>query len=114
MEMRQAVKIMAQCCASCSRQRARAPWWTTEVVPPKRADEALNGSADHRFKLYTEGSTCRREVYACVEAPKGSSAISGGRRQHKPYRCKIRAQASAPAGHGFHEPRAMLADVSTI
>jgi NADH-quinone oxidoreductase subunit D len=88
-------------------------------VPPKRAEmEAIDGSANPHFKLYTEGyhALPAGEVYAAVEAPKGEFGVylvADG--TNKPYKCKIRAP-------GFAHLQAMdflcrghlLADVSAI
>jgi NADH-quinone oxidoreductase subunit D len=95
-EMRQSLKLIAQCVAAmpggphCSVDRKISPPPRAEM---KRSMEALI----HHFKLYTEGfHVPAGEAYAAVEAPKGEFGVylvaDGG---NKPYRCKIRAPGFA-------------------
>jgi NADH-quinone oxidoreductase subunit D len=119
-EMRQAVRIMRQCCAKLLSAEGRGPVSSRDgkVVAPKRGEMKRSMEAlIHHFKLYTEGyKVPAGEVYAAVEAPKGEFGVylvSDG--TNKPYRCKIRAPGFAHLqtmdflcrGH-------MLADVSAI
>jgi NADH-quinone oxidoreductase subunit D len=119
-EMREAVKIMKQCCARLLSAQGRGPHTSLDnkVVPPKRGEMKRSMEAlIHHFKLYTEGfKVPEGEVYAAVEAPKGEFGVylvADG--TNKPYRCKIRAP-------GFPHLQAMdwmnrghmLADVSAI
>ena len=119
-EMRQAAKIMKQCCDLLMRADGQGPVTSDDkkVVPPKRGEMKRSMEAlIHHFKLYTEGfHVPEGEVYACVEAPKGEFGVylvSDG--TNKPYRCKIRApgfaflQAMDFLGKGH-----MLADVVAI
>ena len=95
-EMRQSLKIIAQCCQQmpggphCSDDR--------KIVPPKRSQMKHSMEAlIHHFKLYTEGFRVPEgETYTAVEAPKGEFGVflvSDG--TNKPYRCKIRAPGFA-------------------
>jgi NADH-quinone oxidoreductase subunit D len=119
-EMRQSVKIMAQCCRKLLSAEGQGPHVAPDkkVVPPKRAEMKRSMEAlIHHFKLYTEGfHVPEGEVYTAVEAPKGEFGVylvSDG--SNKPYRCKIRApgfphlQAHDPFGK-----KHLLADVSAI
>jgi NADH-quinone oxidoreductase subunit D len=119
-EMREALKIMKQCCARLLAPDGQGPHMALDlkVVPPKRADMKRSMEAlIHHFKLYTEGfHVPAGEVYACVEAPKGEFGVylvaDGG---PKPYRCKIRSPGYVHLqaidficrGH-------MLADISAV
>ena len=120
-EMRQAVKIMAQCCEKLhvgGRRRARTSpttrrWCRPSAAEMKRSMEALI----HHFKLYTEGfHVPAGEVYARVEAPKGEFGVylvADG--SNKPYRCKIRAPGFPHLqAMDFMNRGHMLADVSAI
>jgi NADH-quinone oxidoreductase subunit D len=119
-EMRQAVKIMKQCCAKLLSAEGQGPHMTTnkKVVPPKRAEMKRSMEAlIHHFKLYTEGFRVPEgEVYAAVEAPKGEFGVylvSDG--SNVPYRCKIRAPSFAHLQAMDHMNRGhMLADVAAI
>jgi NADH-quinone oxidoreductase subunit D len=119
-EMREAVKIMRQCCERLlgPEKGGRHVADEHKVVPPKRGEMKRSMEAlIHHFKLYTEGfKVPAGEVYAAVEAPKGEFGVylvADG--SNKPYRCKIRAP-------GFPHLQAMdwmnrghmLADVSAI
>jgi NADH-quinone oxidoreductase subunit D len=119
-EMRQACRIMKQCCERLLSADGAGPHVADnkKVVPPKRAEMKRSMEAlIHHFKLYTEGfHVPAGEVYACVEAPKGEFGVylvADG--SNKPYRCKIRApgfphlQAMDYLNRGH-----MLADVSAI
>ena len=119
-EMREAVKIMKQCCERLRAPEGQGPVNADDrkVVPPRRADMKRSMEAlIHHFKLYTEGfHVPAGEVYAAVEAPKGEFGVylvADG--SNRPYRCKIRApgfphlQAMDYMNRGH-----MLADVSAI
>ena len=78
-EMRQSVKIMAQCCEKLLSAEGAGPHVADDkkVVPPKRGrDEALDGGADpplqalHRRLPRARGRGLRR-----VEAPKGEFGV---------------------------------------
>ena len=119
-EMRQSVKIMAQCCKKLLAPEGQGPHVTDDkkVVPPKRAEmKRAMEALIHHFKLYTEGfHVPKGEVYACVEAPKGEFGVylvADG--TNKPYRCKIRAPGFAHLqAMDFMNRGYMLADVSAI
>src|SRR5579859_6684969 len=117
-EMRQSVKIMAQCCERLMKTPGPALTPDNKFAAPKRGEMKRSmESLIHHFKLFTEGyRTPPGEVYAAVEAPKGEFGVylvSDG--TNRPYRCKIRAPSYAflqamdwmSRGH-------MLADVSAI
>jgi NADH-quinone oxidoreductase subunit D len=119
-EMREATKIMKQCCERLRSPEGQGPHVTDnkKVVPPKRADMKRSMEAlIHHFKLYTEGfHVPPGEVYAAVEAPKGEFGVylvADG--SNKPYRCKIRAPGFPHlAAMDFMNRGHMLADVSAI
>ncbi|MEZ5843470.1 MAG: NADH-quinone oxidoreductase subunit D [Hyphomicrobiaceae bacterium] len=119
-EMREATKIMKQCCAKLLSPEGQGPHSAADgkVVPPKRGEMKRSMEAlIHHFKLYTEGfHVPEGEVYACVEAPKGEFGVylvSDG--SNKPYRCKIRAPGFPHlAAMDFMNRGHMLADVSAI
>jgi NADH-quinone oxidoreductase subunit D len=119
-EMRQAVKIMAQCCEKLMSAEGAGPHVVDDkkVVPPKRSEMKRSMEAlIHHFKLYTEGfHVPAGEVYACVEAPKGEFGVylvADG--SNKPYRCKIRAPGFPHLqAMDFMNRGHMLADVSAI
>jgi NADH-quinone oxidoreductase subunit D len=119
-EMRQAVKIMKQCCEKLLSAEGQGPHVADDkkVVPPRRADMKSSMEAlIHHFKLYTEGFRVPEgEVYAAVEAPKGEFGVylvSDG--SNAPYRCKIRAPSFAHLQAMDYMCRGhMLADVSAI
>jgi NADH-quinone oxidoreductase subunit D len=119
-EMRQAARIMKQCCERLKSAQGQGPINAPnqKVVPPQRAEMKRSMEAlIHHFKLYTEGyHVPAGEVYAAVEAPKGEFGVylvADG--SNRPYRCKIRApgfphlQAMDYMNRGH-----MLADVSAI
>ena len=117
-EMRQAVKIMKQCCELLKSGRA-GPGLAedSKVVPPKRSEMKRSMEAlIHHFKLYTEGvHVPAGEVYAAVEAPKGEFGVylvADG--SNKPYRCKIRAPGFPSRGLDPFNRGHMLADISAI
>ncbi len=119
-EMREAVKIMKQCCQLLLSADGRGPVSAAnkKVVPPKRGEMKSSMEAlIHHFKLYTEGfHVPEGEVYAAVEAPKGEFGVylvADG--SNKPYRCKIRAPGFPHlAAMDFMNRGHMLADVSAI
>ncbi len=119
-EMREAVKIMKQCCERLLSADGRGPVSASnqKVVPPKRGEMKRSMEAlIHHFKLYTEGfHVPAGEVYAAVEAPKGEFGVylvADG--SNKPYRCKIRAPGFPHlAAMDFMNRGHMLADVSAI
>ena len=119
-EMRQAARIMKQCCQKLLSEDGRGPFvaQNRKVVPPKRGEMKRSMEAlIHHFKLYTEGVHIPEgEVYACVEAPKGEFGVylvSDG--SNKPYRCKIRAPGFPHLqAMDFMNRGHMLADVSAI
>ena len=119
-EMREAAKIMKQCCERLRSAEGQGPHVTEnkKVVPPKRAEMKRSMEAlIHHFKLYTEGfHVPAGEVYAAVEAPKGEFGVylvADG--SNKPYRCKIRAPGFPHlAAMDFINRGHMLADVSAI
>ena len=94
LEMRQSLKIMAQCLDQMPKGPVKLQ--DRKITPPtrgelKRSMEALI----HHFKLYTEGfHVPAGETYAAVEAPKGEFGVylvADG--TNRPYRCKIRASS---------------------
>jgi len=119
-EMRQAVKIMKQCCEKLRSPYGQGPVTVDDhkIVPPKRGEMKRSMEAlIHHFKLYTEGYRVPAgEVYAGVEAPKGEFGVylvSDG--TNKPYKCKIRAPGFAHLqAMDFLTRGHMLADVSAI
>ena len=119
-EMREAVKIMKQCCEKLQSGDGLGPVCAEDkkVVPPTRGEMKRSMEAlIHHFKLYTEGiHVPAGEVYTAVEAPKGEFGvylIADG--SNKPYRCKIRAPGFPHlAAMDFLNRGHMLADVSAI
>jgi NADH-quinone oxidoreductase subunit D len=119
-EMRQATKIMKQCCEKLRSAAGQGPVTVDDhkVVPPKRGEMKRSMEAlIHHFKLYTEGYRVPAgEVYAAVEAPKGEFGVylvADG--TNKPYKCKIRAPGFAHLqAMDFLTRGHMLADVSAI
>jgi len=119
-EMREAVKIMKQCCEKLRSEEGKGPVTAhnPRVVPPKRGEmkRSMEALINH-FKLYTEGfHVPEGEVYAAVEAPKGEFGVylvADG--SNKPYRCKIRAPGFPHLqAMDFMNRGHMLADVSAI
>ena len=91
-EMRESLKIMAQCLA----KMPEGPVLTDDhkVSPPRRGDMKSSMEAMiHHFKLYTEGfHVPKGETYTAVEAPKGEFGVylvADG--TNKPYRVRLRA-----------------------
>jgi NADH-quinone oxidoreductase subunit D len=119
-EMRQATKIMKQCCEKLRSAAGQGPVTVDDhkIVPPKRDEMKRSMEAlIHHFKLYTEGyHVPAGEVYAAVEAPKGEFGVylvADG--TNKPYKCKIRAPGFAHLqAMDFLTRGHMLADVSAI
>jgi NADH-quinone oxidoreductase subunit D len=119
-EMREATKIMKQCCELLKSAGGQGPHvaQNKKVVPPTRGEMKRSMEAlIHHFKLYTEGfHVPPGEVYTAVEAPKGEFGVylvSDG--SNKPYRCKIRAPGFPHlAAMDFINRGHMLADVSAI
>ncbi|MFA5956192.1 NADH-quinone oxidoreductase subunit D [Hyphomicrobium sp.] len=119
-EMREATKIMKQCCELLKSAGGQGPHvaQNKKVVPPTRGEMKRSMEAlIHHFKLYTEGvHVPPGEVYAAVEAPKGEFGVylvADG--SNKPYRCKIRAPGFPHLAAMDHINRGhMLADVSAI
>jgi NADH-quinone oxidoreductase subunit D len=119
-EMREATKIMKQCCELLKSAGGQGPHVAEnkKVVPPKRSEMKRSMEAlIHHFKLYTEGvHVPPGEVYAAVEAPKGEFGVylvADG--SNRPYRCKIRAPGFPHLAAMDHINRGhMLADVSAI
>jgi NADH-quinone oxidoreductase subunit D len=115
-EMRESLKIMAQCLDQMPLGPIKIQDY--KIAPPprlelKRSMEALI----HHFKLYTEGfHVPAGETYAAVEAPKGEFGvylIADG--TNRPYRCRIRA-TSFPhlAALEFMARGHMLPDIPAI
>jgi NADH-quinone oxidoreductase subunit D len=115
-EMRESLKIMAQCLDQMPDGPIKLP--DQKITPPKRAELKRSMEAlIHHFKLYTEGfHVPEGETYAAVEAPKGEFGVylvSDG--TNRPYRCKIRA-SSFPhlAALEFMSKGHMLPDIPAI
>jgi NADH-quinone oxidoreductase subunit D len=115
-EMRESLKIMAQCLDQMPLGPIKIQDF--KIVPPprlelKRSMEALI----HHFKLYTEGfHVPAGETYAAVEAPKGEFGVylvADG--TNRPYRCRVRA-SSFPhlAALEFMARGHMLPDIPAI
>jgi NADH-quinone oxidoreductase subunit D len=115
-EMRQSLRIMAQCLDQMPLGPVKIQDY--KIVPPprlelKRSMEALI----HHFKLYTEGfHVPAGETYAAVEAPKGEFGVylvADG--TNRPYRCRVRA-SSFPhlAALEFMARGHMLPDIPAI
>jgi NADH-quinone oxidoreductase subunit D len=115
-EMRQSLRIMAQCLDQMPPGPIKIQDF--KIVPPprlelKRSMEALI----HHFKLYTEGfHVPAGETYAAVEAPKGEFGVylvADG--TNRPYRCRVRA-SSFPhlAALEFMARGHMLPDIPAI
>ena len=97
-ELRQSVRIIAQCVDWLRKNPGPVMVDDRKVRPPRR--EEMKGDMEsliHHFKLFTEGySVPEGETYAAVEAPKGEFGIylvSDG--ANKPYRLKCRAPGFA-------------------
>jgi len=95
-EMRQCVKIIAQCLEKMPEGPVKVQ--DNKITPPTRAvmKESMEALI-HHFKLYTEGyHVPAGETYRAVEAPKGEFGVylvADG--SNRPYRCKIRAPGFA-------------------
>ena len=95
-EMRQCVKIIAQCLEKIPEGPVKVQ--DNKITPPSRAvmKESMEALI-HHFKLYTEGyHVPAGEAYRSVEAPKGEFGVylvADG--TNRPYRCKIRAPGFA-------------------
>lgn len=117
-EMRESVKIMAQCLDLLRKTPGPVLPVDSKFAPPPRALMKTSMEAlIHHFKLFTEGFHLGPgEVYAAVEAPKGEFGVylvADG--TNKPYRCKIRAPGFAHLQAMHHLTRGhMLADVAAI
>ncbi len=117
-EMRQAVKIMRQCCELLGSEKGPVSVRSGRASVPSRRDMKQSmESLIHHFKVHTQGFRVPEgEVYAAVEAPKGEFGVylvSDG--SNKPYRCKIRAPGYAHLqGTEFLSKGHMLADVAAI
>jgi NADH-quinone oxidoreductase subunit D len=115
-EMRQSLRIMAQCIADMPEGPIAVD--DHKISPPRRGDMKQSMEAlIHHFKLYTEGyHVPAGETYTAVEAPKGEFGvylIADG--TNKPHRCKIRAPGFAfLQGLDFMSRGHMLADVVAI
>lgn len=115
-EMRESLKIIAQCCAEMPAGPIKVD--DHKVAPPTRGEMKRSMEAlIHHFKLYTEGyHVPAGETYAAVEAPKGEFAVylvSDG--TNRPYRCRIRAPGFAHLqGLDFMSRGHMLADAVAI
>ena len=115
-EMRQSLRIMAQCLD----QMPAGPVKINDhkIVPPPRAE--LKHSMEaliHHFKLYTEGfHVPAGETYAAVEAPKGEFGVylvADG--TNRPYRCRIRATSFPHLAALEHMAKGhMLPDIPAI
>ena len=117
-EMRQSVKIMAQCCERLMKTPGPVLTPDNKLAAPRRGEMKRSmESLIHHFKLFTEGyRPPPGDVYACVEAPKGEFGVylvSDG--TNRPYRCKIRAPGYPHlAAMDWMSRGHMLADVSAI
>ena len=117
-EMRQAVKIILQCCEMLGFEKGPVCVDSGKASVPSRRDMKQSmESLIHHFKVHTEGFRVPAgEVYAGVEAPKGEFGVylvSDG--SNKPYRCKIRAPGFAHLqSTEFISKGHMLADVAAI
>ena len=95
-EMRQAVRIIRQCCARMPEGRVMVDDY--KVARPDRADiETSMEALIHHFKLASEGyHVPEGATYTAIEAPKGEFGVylvADG--TNKPYRCKIRPPSFA-------------------
>jgi NADH-quinone oxidoreductase subunit D len=75
-EMRQSVRLIQQCCDKLRTAPGPVITEDNKVAPPRRGEMKRSMEAlIHHFKLFTEGfHVPEGEVYACVEAPRASSA----------------------------------------
>ncbi|KAJ1539176.1 NADH dehydrogenase Fe-S protein subunit 2 ndufs2 [Cladochytrium tenue] len=115
-EMRQSVRIIAQCLEKMPGGPIKVDDY--KIVPPPRATMKESMEAlIHHFKLYSEGySVPPGETYTAIEAPKGEFGVyivSDG--SSRPYRCKIRAPGFAHlAGMDLLVKNHFIADVVTV
>jgi NADH-quinone oxidoreductase subunit D len=115
-EMRQSLRIMAQCLDEMPAGPIKIG--DHKIVPPPRAE--LKHSMEaliHHFKLYTEGfHVPEGETYAAVEAPKGEFGVylvADG--TNRPYRCRIRASSFPHLAALEHMAKGhMLPDIPAI
>jgi len=117
-EMRQSVRIIAQCVDWLRANPGPVMVDDAKIAPPSRVEMKDDmESLIHHFKLFTEGfSVPPGEAYAAVEAPKGEFGVymvSDG--ANKPYRVKVRAPGFAhlAAMQEMVEGH-MLADVGAV
>jgi NADH-quinone oxidoreductase subunit D len=95
-EMRESVKIVAQCLDELETMPAGAPWIADDrkvVLPPREELHTSMESLIHHFKIVTEGYRVPEgEVYVTIESPRGELGCyvvsDGGPR---PWRVKFRA-----------------------
>jgi NADH-quinone oxidoreductase subunit D len=115
-EMRQSLRIMAQCLDQMPAGPVKIG--DHKIVPPPRAE--LKHSMEaliHHFKLYTEGfHVPEGETYVAVEAPKGEFGVylvADG--TNRPYRCRIRASSFPHLAALEHMAKGhMLPDIPAI
>ena len=95
-EMRESVKIIAQCLDELESMPAGAAWIADDrkvVLPPREELHTSMESLIHHFKIVTEGYRVPEgEVYVTVESPRGELGcyvVSDG--GPKPWRVKFRA-----------------------
>jgi NADH-quinone oxidoreductase subunit D len=98
-EMRQSVRIVAQCLDRLEEMEGE-PWITDDrkvVLPPREELHTSMESLIHHFKIVTEGYRVPEgEVYVAVESPRGEMGcylVSDG--GPKPWRVKFRAPSFA-------------------
>ena len=110
-EMRQAVKIMAQCCEKLHVGGRRGPARGRRQeggAAQAGRDEALDGGADPPLQALHRGlpRAGGRGLRLRGGAQGRVRRLSGGGRQQQALPLQDpRARLPAPAGHGFHEPR---------
>jgi len=117
-EMRQAVRIILQCCKMLETEKGpvRVDQGPASVPSSRDMKQSMESLINH-FKVYTEGFRVPvGEVYQAIEAPKGEFGVylvSDG--SNKPYRCKIRAPGYAHLqATEFISKGHMLADIAAI
>ncbi len=119
-EMRQSVRIIAQCLEQLQKFEPGAPWIADDrkvVLPPREELHTSMESLIHHFKIVTEGYRVPEgEIYTTIESPRGEMGcyvVSDG--GAKPWRVKFRApsfvalQATATCMH-----EALIADMIAI
>ena len=110
-EMRQAVKIMAQCCDKLLSAEGAGPARRRRQeggAAQAGRDEALDGGADPPLQALHGGlpRAGGRGLRLRGGAQGRVRRLPGGRRQQQALPLQDpRARLPAPAGHGFHEPR---------